>query len=410
MSIMKRLSIITLIFIVSVVKITSQVASHEATTEKNALGYTMNAISGSVIKEFSPSITESRDGRENLLNGEYSKAVECYKKSIMFAQQRRTTGNGVNGDMIGEYALALALDGKCEMALVYLDRARALFAKYSNFYTSAILQICGYNKLSAMFSYDEMPSWIANDYLMLVAGKTLSPHNALSPGDLQRAVDMEHSGQDIQALIVLSSLASRYPDAQIVQTIYSNVCEKLGLIQEAANALALVIKQLKEDDPAREKYVTHYNDLIESAMSDKKRNGATLSANRLIVYVGGSIAKKTYSISSRFGIYTAKNFSATLNVGGNYSSDTFFGSLGLSAYYQWRCLVIGQGFTYTFGGEKSALNYSPSIGVSIIPRGNLNTSYDLTIGANIPFSQDGGKTSFYFSLGRTFYFDLNNRK
>ena len=126
---------------------------------------------------------------------------------------------------------------------------------------------------------------------------------------------------------------------------------------------------------------------------------------KLMTYVGASAAKDMYSLNGRVGLYTSNKFSASLNVGVNYASEEFSGSIGVSGYKVWGIFVGGLGITDMFGKDTNTFSLTPSIGLSFLDK-SQTSSFDIMVNGYIPFSSEQ-KFSYSISIGKTIYFDLN---
>lgn len=126
---------------------------------------------------------------------------------------------------------------------------------------------------------------------------------------------------------------------------------------------------------------------------------------KLMTYVGASAAKDMYSLNGRMGLYTSNKFSASLNVGLNYASEEFSGSIGVSGYKAWGIFVGGLGITDMFGKDSNTFSLTPSVGLSFLNKGQTS-SFDIMVNGYIPFSSEQ-KFSYSISIGKTIYFDLN---
>ena len=107
----------------------------------------------------------AKEAQEKLKSEEIDTALVLYAKSVEDAQKHRNGGKGVGGDLLAEYAYALALHHNFEAALINIDRAKALGAKYGNFYASQILTLMGYNEAAEQFIKGaKVPEWISDTY------------------------------------------------------------------------------------------------------------------------------------------------------------------------------------------------------------------------------------------------------
>ena len=126
---------------------------------------------------------------------------------------------------------------------------------------------------------------------------------------------------------------------------------------------------------------------------------------KMMAYIGASAAKDFYSLNGRMGLYTSNKFSASLNVGLNYASEQFSGSLGLSAYKAWGIFFAGLGISDVFSKDNDTFSITPSIGITLMNK-TQTSSLDIMLSGYIPLSKDG-KFSYSISIGKTIYFDFN---
>lgn len=369
-------------------------------------------IGQSLFKSFKLTTADPQAAREQLSAGNYADAQLAYEACLSVARDNRSAGVGVDGDLVGEYALTLALQGKHELALLNADRARALGAAFGDWYSHQVLKLAGCYDQAILLSDVKVPSWVdarLQSSLKTMGSQVPAYEPLVERTDLRRVYALQSSRQTIQALALMHVLIKEYPDVAVLRSSYSNLCEQLGNTSAAIGELQNAIAGMPSSDPGRAVAERHLQEL-EAKRYDTPRKLSWIENHeaRFIWYVGGSIAKKTYSLNTRFGIHTRKHWSASANAGVSLVDKNVTGSVGLSGFYTWRILVFGQGLTYRFGKNTNSFNWSPSVGLTFI-NSSQTSSFDVTIGAHVPFS-GGGKTSIYLSLGKTFYFDINPKK
>lgn len=342
-----------------------------------------------------------------------TKSLASYSKAVEQMQSQRSNGKGIDGDILSEYAYALALHHDFEAALMNIDRARMLGTKYGDFYAAQILAVMGYKDAAQqLMSSAKIPEWINNVYQGLNEKyKTTASINRNAPETaLKRANKLAANGQTIQAMALFEELAAIYPDTYIIFVDYSTVWENLGHYACAANLLQKGIDLMpKEQSDNKQVFLNHLakvNDMkarFENASWMKRLLG--MNPPKLMTYVGASAAKKMFSLNGRMGLYTSNKFSASLNLGLNYASKKFSGSIGISGYKTWGIFVGGLGITDMFGKDMNMFSLTPSVGLTFLNK-KQTSSFDIMVNGYIPFSK-GQKFSYSISIGKTIYFDLN---
>lgn len=340
-------------------------------------------------------------------------AITIYSERIETAQKERSQGNGVDGDLLSEYAYILALHHDFEAALMNIDRARMVGTKYADFYAAQILAVMGYKDAARqLMRQAKVPEWISGSYQELTDKyKTTASINRDAPETaLKRANKLAANRQTIQAMALFEELKAIYPDVYIIYVDYSTVWESLGYYAYAVHLLQkgidLMPQEQNENMRIFQSHLAKVNELkaqFENSHWMKRLLG--MNPLKLMMYAGASAAKDIYSLNGRMGLYTSNKFSASLNIGLNYSNEEFSGSIGISGYKAWGIFVGGIGITDMFGKDTSTLSLTPSVGLSFLNK-SQTSSFDIMVNGYIPFSKEQ-KFSYSISIGKTIYFDLN---
>lgn len=381
-----------------------------------ALIYTIDIYSQTLVELLNGVIPQKADigkARESVLKNQIDSAVLLFADAIKYENTNRSSGNGISGDLIAEYAYALALHHDFEAALMNIDRARMVGTKYGDFYAVQVLTLMGYKDAAQqLMRQAKVPEWISGCYQELTEKyKTTASINREAPETaLKRANKLAANRQTIQAIALFEELAAIYPNTYIIYVDYSTVWESLGHYAYAAQLLQKGIELMPQEESETKQifsnHLTKVNELkekFENASWMKRLLG--VNPPKLMTYVGASAAKDMYSLNGRLGVYTSNKFSASLNVGVNYANGDFSGSIGVSAYKAWGVFVGGLGITDMFGKDTNTLSLSPSIGLSFLDK-NQTSSFDIMVNGYIPFSSEQ-KFSYSISIGKTIYFDLN---
>ena len=362
-----------------------------------------------------PKIQDADKAHRHLIDDEISLAVSAYQYEIQKEQMNRSiTERGVNGDRLAEYAYALALHHNFEAALINIDRARALDAKYKDFYSAQILKLMGYDNTAEQFMQDtKVPEWISNTYQTLTAKyATYVSINQDNPNEaLIRANKLAANGQTIQAIVLFEELLTFYTNAYIIYVDYSTIWEKLKKYEYASKMLKKGIDLIPQDNETKATFNNHLDELNETWRKYttntwvKKMFGTGLP--KLITYAGAAFAGKTFSLNGRIGAYTSKKFSGSLNLGLSFASEQVMGNIGISAYKGWGIFLVGLGLTDSFSKGSNSIGLSPQVGLSILNK-KQTASFDFTIGCQIPFSAKP-VISYSISIGETIYIDVSKR-
>lgn len=347
--------------------------------------------------------------------GDIGNAVTYYGQCVDKAKESRNAGKGVKGELLAEYAYALALHHDFEAALINIDRALMLKASNGTFFADQILTIMGYGTAAFQLS-GTLPgrhiikgysNWIDGLYENLTKKYTTKAIiNRDSPQEaLKRAAALAERGQVVQAIALYEELMAQYPDAYIVPTSYSTLWEKRGNRVYASTLLRKGIELMGMDTTGKAAFVSHLKGL-----EAVQPNGWSklIKGMRPIVYTGASLSKGMTSLNGRVGVSTESKFSASLNANVMFWDKTAFGTLGLSAYKTWSVFVIGLGVSRQLSEASKAWGLAPSVGLTFINK-SQNASFDITAAGQIPFASEM-KFSYSLSVGTTFYLDFKREK
>ena len=160
-----------------------------------------------------------RNTRTILKQGDIEKAIVSFTNAIKQEQSIRSSGKGVDGHLLSEYAYALALHHDFEAALMNIDRARMVGTKYGDFYAAQVLAVMGYKDAAQqLMQQAKVPEWINGSYQELTEKyKTTASINRDAPEvALKRANKLAANRQTIQAMALFEELAAIYPDIYIL--------------------------------------------------------------------------------------------------------------------------------------------------------------------------------------------------
>ena len=393
---MKRLFIIALLYVV-----TSSL-------------FAQSVIETIIQKKDENYITTYKDAQANLKIGNVYEALVCYAQAVKQAQEKRNHGHGVNADLLAEYAYVLALNHDFETALINIDRARMLGAKYCDFYSAQILLLMGHNEASAQFiKQAQTPNWLSTVYQKLNhQHTTITTINQDSPENaLVRANKLAAQRQFVQAIALYEELKTLYSESPIIYIDYSAVWENLGYYGYAEQLLRTGIEKMPHPTNEGDKQVlaNHLSKVV--SLKERVDNAPWIkqilgmNPPQIMTYIGASVAKKFFSLNSRMGIYTSNKFSASLNYGLNYTGEQFSGTVGISANKAWGIFIVGLGISDQFSENSNIFSFYPSIGFTFLNK-SQTSSFDITLNGYIPFSSSQ-KFSYNISIGKTIYFDLN---
>lgn len=348
----------------------------------------------------------------SLKQGNLDKALVAYSQAVEQLQARRNGGMGVDGVLLAEYSYALALHHDFEAALLNIDRARIVGTKYRDFYAAQILKLMGYGDAAhQLMRQAKVPEWIDGIYQGLNDKyKTTAFINRDAPDvALKRANKLAANRQLIQAMALFEEMATLYPNTYIIYVDYSTIWESLGYYAHAAQLLQkgidLMPIEQNESKQIFQNHLTKVNGqaaMFENASWMKKLLG--MNPPKLMTYVGASLAKDSYMLNGRMGLYTSNRFSVSMNLGLGYVGKQFSGNIGVSAYKTWGVFVCGLGLADMFSKDSNSFNISSSAGLSFLNK-KQTSSFDIMVNGYFPFT--GGNCSYSVSIGKTIYFDLN---
>lgn len=340
------------------------------------------------------------EARNAVVNEKFIEAVELYAEL--------TKGNGggksTDGDLLSEYAYALALSHNFDFALLTIDRARMHKSKYGDFYTNQILEIMGLPQLASYFPFKETPGWLIADYKSLRSScsVTYSKESRVPRSELERAYELLSQKQYVRSIIILYKLEQVYPEAYAVSLVNSYAWECIGNTERAALYLEKAIQTMGNNETAEKKvvYAQHLNDL----RSHRSHQSSGLSKKfdpRLLTFIGASGTNGMVSLNGRVGFYTNSFFSTSMNLSMTRGNGQYSGNIGMSAYQTWRIFMAGLGVSYQFGGENKAFNLAPSAGLTFLSDTG-KSSLDILFNCFIPFTSKG-EFSYGITIGKTFY-------
>lgn len=383
-----------------------------------------NAQVGKIWDSLSkPFVQEKTRGNQEALSllksGKIPESVIAYSQAIESAKQNRTAGSGVDGDLLGEYAYALALNHDFEAALVNIDRCRALAGSHQDFYTAQVFAVMGFTAAAEAIGQNAtIPSKLSDSYQNLTQTFATKAHiSGLSPGiSLKRANELAGKGQTAQAIALLEELIAGYPNEPIVYISASTAWESLKQYVRASSLMEKGINLTSHSNNNIERiaiYSTRLNDLKKASMLTTRNSW--LNNNifgdqppRLMAYGGVTLANGLFSLNARLGLHTTKLYSMSLNTGLSVSGGQLSGNIGISGYKTWNIFVVGLGVNDQFSKESNVFSFAPSVGLSF-PDKSGKSSFDILLGCYLPFSSNSS-FSYSLSIGKTVYFDLNKKR
>ena len=368
---------------------------------------------GEIIGVVKPTVSDVERAHDLIKNEKIGEALVFYVNISRQIQNGRNVGSGVNGTFLAEYSYVLALHHDFEAALINIDRARMVGTKYGDFYAAQVLTLMGYRDAAQqLMKKAKVPEWINGVFQGLNEKyKTTASINRDAPETaLKRANKLAANKQTVQAIALFEELVALYPDTYILYVDYSTVWESLGYYTYAAHLLQKGIGLMPQEQAENKRIFTNHLTKVNEKKT-KYENASwfkkmlRLNPPKLMTYVGASAAKDFYSLNGRMGLYTSNKFSASLNVGLNYASEEFSGSIGVSGYKAWGVLVGGIGITDMFGKNSNTFSLTPSVGLSFLNK-SQTSSFDIMVNGYIPFSSEQ-KFTYSISIGKTIFFDLN---
>ena len=375
----------------------------------------------SLTKSFVKEKTDyNREALTFLKSGRIPEAVIAYSQAVESAKQNRTAGNGVESDLLGEYAYALALNHDFEAALIYLDRCLALSGTYQEFYTAQVFAIMGFTNASdAIGQNAAIPPALADTYQSLTRAYTATKAHVsgLSPAEsLKRANELAGKGQTAQSIAIFEELLAGFPKEPLVYISASTAWESLKQYGYASSLMEKGINLASQSNYTRERlaiYNTRFDDLRKARLQTTRDSWFQKSIfgdqiPQLMAYGGATVASGLFSLNARLGIHTAKQYSGSLNTGLAISGNQLTGSIGISGYKTWNIFVVGLGVNDQFSKDTNVFGLAPSVGLTFPDKSGMS-SFDIMIGFNIPFSSNSS-LSYSISIGKTVYFDLNVKR
>jgi len=352
----------------------------------------------------------------SLREGNVGRAVMLYSQWVDLAKESRNAGKGVSGELLAEYAYALALHHDFEAALINIDRAMALKASNGIFFAGQILTIMGYDMAAFQLSgyvpgqyykVSKYSNWLNGTFSSLTDKyRTKTTINRDSPQEaLKRAAALADRGQVVQAIALYEELMEQYPNVYIIPASYSTLWENHGNRVYAATLLKRSIGLMGSEGPSeRAAFVEHLKKLeaVAPAGFSKLTKGM-----QMIVYTGASFGKGMSSLNGRVGVSTESKFSTSLNANLMIWDKTLFGTIGLSAYKTWSFFVVGIGVSKQFSKTSGAWGLAPSVGLTFINK-TQTVSFDITAAGQIPFASET-RYSYSLSIGTTFYLDFKSK-
>lgn len=358
------------------------------------------------------------EARTNLLAGNLQEALMEYSQAVAQAQQTRSEARGVDGNLMAEYAYALALHHDYEAALAYIDRSRTAEAKDGDFFASQILTIMGYAEAAQqLLPHGDTPKWIECCYKELTQSHAADIFlNIDTPEDaLKRANRLAANKQTIQAIALFEELIKTYPDVYLFYIDYSTVWESLGKKGHASTLLKLGINKMPDNPSESGRRTTFSNHAyeLENSITDTKGTSRLkkITGNeppRLMTYAGATAMTKTFLVNGRVGVYTKNNYSATVDLGLGVAGGIFTGNIGISASKSWGVFFAGLGISDYFSKDSNTFGISPSMGLTFLNR-SQTSSLDITFSGFIPLFSEA-QFSYSVSIGKTFYIDLKGAK
>jgi len=352
----------------------------------------------------------------NMKLGDVDKAVIYYAQAVDKSKENRSAGKGVSGNLLAEYAYALALHHDFEAALMNIDRAMALEASNGLFFAGQILTLMGHGTAAFQLTgispnehveIAKYSNWIDGIYQNLTPkySTKASIIRANPQETLKRASALAERGQMVQAIVLFEELMEQYPDAYIVPASYSVLLEKRGNNGYAASLLKKSIGMMDASDTTgRVAFVNHLKQM--ETISPTKL--ATLTKGlHMIVYTGASFGKGVTSLNGRIGVSNENKLSMSLNANVMFLDSLTFGNIGLSAYKTWKFFVFGLGVSRQLSKLNDAWGLAPSVGLTFINK-SQSASLDITFAGQIPLSGES-KQGCNLSIGTTFYIDVKKR-
>ncbi|MCR5192610.1 MAG: hypothetical protein K6D59_04830 [Bacteroidales bacterium] len=345
------------------------------------------------------------DARQAIIDGNYNKAVEMYTNILNQAKNKRTSYKGVDGNIVAEYAYALALSGNIEYAITNIDRAIALDAKNAFFFTYQILKIAGFDTLAFFFLPVKGPDWLSNNHTDLAIQKINNNRVIIRRSDIEQAYKQAMSRQYIHALTTAYLIEREYPAEYTPYIVEYLAWKGLGKKEPSITALEQAVSLMDSTIQPEEK-----NQYIQQLSSLKKGEIITQDnpkkRTKTIIYTGFSWMNGSFSWNGRVGLYNNNNFSTSFNFMKVSADEQSSINYGISIYKTWAIVVGGFGLSMVHNrsdtDSKWSANMSLSTGLSI-PNDDRSSSYDFMLNIFLPITNES-TINYSITLGRTLYF------
>lgn len=357
--------------------------------------------------------------RDHVLSEDFDKAVIGYAQLIEDAQKQRTGTKGVDGDLIAEYAVALAFSGIYDGALMNIDRARMLDGKNADFYTALILNLMCYPDLAVQFWEEDFdgaaPAWIARQYKAMIEKFRRTPAINSDEADTAfvRANALAANSQCIQSIVIFQEICDNYPEDYLPFVGYSIVWEKMNNYSKAAEVLehGISLMSTENNDDAVSAFNNHlvnlHNEIVFADNKSWMRKTMDRYEPSMMLYAGGAVGKGSFELNSRLGFYTNNKVSGSVNLGYSLVGKESVFNIGFAGYKTLNVFVFGIGINEQIGKD-SVFSIAPSAGISLLNRKG-NASYDIMLNLMVPCKK-GNPVSFSVSFGRTFYFNYKGKR
>ena len=374
-----------------------------------------------IILLFMPLLTQAQntlpynleDAHKFIIQEQPEKAIEVYASLVNNDLNKKSRYKNANGQLLCEYAYALALGGVYEGALINLDRVLQLaYSKELDFYISQVFQLMSYPEIANQFwtNNQTAPTWIEGKHEQLLEKfkemPVINQDNYMNA--FKRANVLFSCGMYFQSIILFQEITDNYPEQYLPYVGYSGVWEKLGYTDMAQKQLQKAINLTT--DESKILYETHLNELQKNktvvdstAILDQfsKKNN-----KQFILYGGGMFSPTMTSINARYGIYTKKSMNFSVELGINSVDKKTYFTPGILMYKTWKWFVLGGGITSQIDNNSTVISLRTAYGYSFIAK-NKKSSIDILFNVDFPFS--GGDPIISASLGRTFFIDLQKK-
>ncbi|MDR2563644.1 MAG: hypothetical protein LBC98_06850 [Prevotellaceae bacterium] len=356
---------------------------------------------------------DQKHARWHILQGNISEAIAEYSQLAVKA-------NG-NGGVLAEYALALALGGMPENALMYLDRANLLGGGADfPFYAAQVLSLMCLDSIAAEFWTEagKTPEWIAPKYKELSQNHKSGVHYIEPDSAYIRANNLAARGMFFQSIMLyrlvqieVEGCNNEFLPYLSSSVVWENLSKYAKAAAELKKSISLIKAELKvlpdttlqNALPAFENHLTELQGKAaetQKLMSKIDKLQQTFKPQAMF-YAGGMYSNKVFSLNSRFGFFLANSLNAAFDFGLSGGEDMFFVNTGLSAYYRYKFLMGGTGFNANIG-KGGSFNWRLSAGTSFLNKEGKRST-DIFFNLDIPFKK-GTAAIFSISIGQSIYF------